>query len=210
MSKKIYLVRHGQTVSNNAGVVQGATDELSELGRKQAEALCQRILSLQFSHLLVSDYTRTRQTIFPALTALSVTPVYTDLVRETRQPSSLIGVSNQDETFLEYYQQWARHAHDPNWHYEDEENFPDIINRVQRLFEQVSSYEGDVLIVSHGRFITYVVMYVITEGKLDWDTWQICRHGFETTNTGISVITYNERYQGYRLLTFNDQAHLGE
>ncbi len=210
MVKKIYLVRHGQTESNSEGIVQGALDGLSARGRAQATALCDRIKKLTFDHLWVSDYERTKQTIAPALDSLSVSPVYTSLVRETKQPTSMVGISNQSEQFLEYYRLVTEHAHDPSWRFEDEETFYDVLARVKEFFTQINDLEGDLLVVSHGRFITYLLMYVITEGKLDWDIWMKCRHGFETTNTGISVVVYNERYQGYRLLTFNDQAHLGE
>jgi hypothetical protein len=39
---------------------------------------------------------------------------------------------------------------------------------------------------------------------------RLCRHGFTTTNTGISILEYSERYQGLKLKTFNDIAHFAE
>ena len=41
---KLYLIRHGETVSNASGTFQGQTNSpLSELGRVQAQRLAERL-----------------------------------------------------------------------------------------------------------------------------------------------------------------------
>ncbi len=210
MAKRVYLVRHGETLSNEQGVIQGSNDELSQAGQTQALALAKRLQAISFQHLIVSDYTRTRQTVAALQPYIAVTPEYSSLVRETKQPSSLVGKSNSSSEFLSYYDKVTENLGNPEWRYEDEETFYDVVKRVSQFIEVVQSREGDVVVVTHGRFIIYTVMYILTEGKLTYDVWRLCRHGFTTTNTGISILEYSERYQGLKLKTFNDIAHFSE
>jgi len=208
--KKIYLVRHGETNHNAEGIVQGSDSVLSARGEQQAIVLASRLKTLAFEHLLVSDYVRTKQTILPLLQCSTVIPEYTPLLRETKQPTELIGISNSSEEFLTYYKNMSDNISNPEWRFSDEETFYDVVKRVKDFLQYAENKAGDVLAVSHGRFIIYVVMYIITEGKLDYETWLSTRHGFQTSNTGITVLEFSERYNSWKLLTFNDQAHFAE
>lgn len=208
--KKIYLVRHGETNHNVNGIVQGADSILSEKGEQQAKVLASRLEHLDFDTLLVSDYTRTRQTVEPLLEKISITPEFTPLLRETKQPSTLVNTPNTSEAFLNFYQAATEHISDPLWRYSDEETFYEVIERAKRFISYAESKSGDIVAITHGRFIVYVVMYILTEGKLNYETWLLTRHGFQTTNTGVTVLGYNEKFSSWRLLTFNDQAHFAE
>ncbi len=210
MAKRIYLVRHGQTNDNATHTVQNAESVLSSKGEQQAAVLAERLRHLSFQHLFVSDYVRTRQTVAPLLQHISIEPAYTALARETKMPSQFIGISNQSEEFQAFYKSASEHQSDPEWRFADEETFYDVVNRVQKFFELITTQEGDVLVLTHGRFLTYMVMYVITKGNLTYDIWSHCRHGFETSNTGITVLEYNEKWSDWRLLTWNDHAHFAE
>lgn len=210
MAKKIYLARHGQTNDNVTHTVQNAESVLSSKGEQQAVVLAERLKHVSFQHLFVSDYVRTRQTVAPLLQHLSIEPIYTPLARESKMPSEFIGISNQSDAFQAYYKIASEHIDDPAWRYSDEETFYDVVARAQKFFELVTSQEGDVLVVTHGRFLTYMVMLVLTKRDLTFDIWSRCRHGFETSNTGITVFEYNEHWSDWRLLTFNDHAHFAE
>jgi broad specificity phosphatase PhoE len=208
--KKVYLVRHGETNANIHGIVQGATEELSPTGIVQARILADRLKNINFTNLVVSDYVRTRQTVDFLLPFTNCVPEYTALVRETKQPSSLVGVSNSSEEFLQYYDEATVKLSDPHWRFSDEETFYDVVERVKKFFLHIDTLEGDTVVVTHGRFIIYVVMFVLSGEKLDYAIWNSCRHGFQTSNTGITTIAYNERYESWKLVTFNDQAHFAE
>ena len=210
MVQNIYLARHGETNDNVNRIVQGGDSVLSVRGEQQAVVLAERLKTLSFQHLIVSDYIRTRQTVVPLLPHISIVPEYTSLVRETKQPTSLVGISNQSEEFRSYAVQVGDHLSDPTWRFEDEENFFDVIERVQQFFTSLEKRDGDVLVVTHGRFIIYLVMYVLTGGNLTPDVWNTCRHGFETTNTGITHFRFNTQRTEWKLLTFNDQSHFAE
>ncbi len=158
----------------------------------------------------MSDYKRTKETVAPLLPHIDIVPEYTAIVRETKQPSSLVGTVNTSVAFQKYAQLVSENLHDPEWRFEDEETFYDVVERVKNFFAMMQDKEGDVLVVTHGRFIIYIVMYTLTGGQLTYDVWEKCRYGFQTTNTGITQLWFNDEFQSWRILTFNDQAHFAE
>ena len=58
----IYLIRHGQTPSNAARVMQYPDTPLSESGVLQAQRLGERLREVGIRHILSSDYARARAT----------------------------------------------------------------------------------------------------------------------------------------------------
>ena len=60
---RIYMTRHGETVWNAEGRIQGHTDiDLSPRGRTQAQALGQRLEDVDFDAVYSSDLIRARET----------------------------------------------------------------------------------------------------------------------------------------------------
>ena len=58
----IYLIRHGETAGNAAGVVQMPETPLSERGLEQAEHLGARLAEAGIGQILTSDYARAEMT----------------------------------------------------------------------------------------------------------------------------------------------------
>lgn len=65
MSKKIYIIRHGQTDYNLRGVVQGSgvDSSLNETGRKQAEAFFKAYQQVPFDKIYISTLKRTMESV---------------------------------------------------------------------------------------------------------------------------------------------------
>jgi broad specificity phosphatase PhoE len=60
---ELIIVRHGETESNLAGLLQGQQDGvLSEKGRLQAKAVAEMLRNEHFSHLFSSDLMRAKET----------------------------------------------------------------------------------------------------------------------------------------------------
>jgi 2,3-bisphosphoglycerate-dependent phosphoglycerate mutase len=75
MSHHLTLLRHGESVANRAGVVQGQMDSpLSDLGRRQAECVAREWLSegLRFDHVITSPLLRACETAEVIATRLGV------------------------------------------------------------------------------------------------------------------------------------------
>jgi broad specificity phosphatase PhoE len=208
--KTIYLVRHGETESNAASLVQDGTSVLSEKGIQQAKVLAERLRHLKHEHILVSDYVRTKQTIEPFLAYTSVQPVYSHLVRETKRPSVFVGTNSESDAYQAFLKLTDENIFDESWHHSDEENFYDIVARVKEFFTYIDSVEGDTIVVSHGRFITFITMYVILNGHLTPEVWLHAKYSFQPLNTGITMLRFVEKHQHWALRTFNDHAHFAE
>jgi 2,3-bisphosphoglycerate-dependent phosphoglycerate mutase len=81
---EIYLIRHADAVPDAEDLRPGGYDAqyLSALGRKQSEALRERLRSTHFDAIYVSPLVRTRQTALPLAAALGL-PV--EAIRELRE-----------------------------------------------------------------------------------------------------------------------------
>ncbi len=205
--KKIYFVRHGQTVANAAGLVQDAHDPLNDAGRAQAIVLAERAAKISFSELIVSDYERTRETVEPLLSLTECVPEYSPLFREVRRPSEFFGQSNDTEGYRSFLSAWSEHLEDANWHHSDEENFHDLTERAAAATERLLSTESDILVISHGMFIRFLVQKLVFGEHFTPSLWRRAQYRLSTSNTGITVV----RYDGdWSLLTWNDHAHFAE
>lgn len=208
--KTIYIVRHGETDSNAASLLQDGTSVLSEKGKQQAHLLADRLQHLKHEHIIVSDYIRTRQTVAPLLEKTTIMPIYSPLLREIRRPTQFIGTSNKSFEYKDYKNKAGEHVADPYWYFADEENFFDIKNRIDEFMKYVDTLDGNIIAISHGRFITFLTLYIITGGNITPDIWQSSMHNLAMKNTGITAICYDTEHQHWLLKTFNDHSHFAE
>ena len=81
---ELYLIRHGDALPDAEDLRPGDYDaqHLSELGRKQARALAERLRGTQFDALYTSPLQRTRQTAEPLEAALSMQATVVPDLRE--------------------------------------------------------------------------------------------------------------------------------
>lgn len=208
--KHIYLVRHGETTHNAAGLVQDELTQLSTVGHEQATLLAKRLNTISFQHVLVSDYVRTRQTADYITLQDGVSIEFSTLVREQRRPSEFLNQSNTTNEFWQFLEQEEHHLGDPKWHWSDEENFYDVLSRVEKTFDHVTKSTGDTVIVTHGRFIIFFTAFMLFGQQLTPSIWKMCKSNFTTNNTGLTVFDYNDHFDNWRLKTYNDIAHFAE
>ena len=81
---RLFLLRHGQTHGNVSGALDTAYPGLglTDLGRRQATAAGKALADEGIGTIAVSTLTRTHQTAEPVATALGLTPVEHDGLRE--------------------------------------------------------------------------------------------------------------------------------
>lgn len=208
--RKIYIVRHGQTDTNELDIVSGENGVLSEKGKQQAYKLAERFLHVNFEHLLASDYERAVETASFIAEAKGKTLVTEPLVRELGRPTEFLGKSRTSPEYLAFLNTFDENINDPNWHFSDEENFFDIFKRVEELFVKLEALEGDVVIVSHARIIALMTLFVLMGKKLIPDVWKMGMKNVIVSNTGITTFVYNEKNKHWQLEMFNDRAHFAE
>jgi broad specificity phosphatase PhoE len=100
------------------------------------------------------------------------------------------------------------HLGDEDWHYSDEENLFDWKARAERVRNQLESAEGEtILVVSHGHFLKVLTGHLLFGDLYSPDIYLRTYHNMTMSNTGISEFVLDSE-QGWRLITWNDRAHL--
>ena len=151
-----YLVRHGQTDMNVAGLLQGQSNSiLTEKGREQAKTLAKELKSVKFDLIFSSDLLRARDTADIIATEHKLATQTSKLLRE-RSWGRLEGKPrNVLEQFDEIYKNLSEEEKFVYKSYEDIENDEELTSRFITFIREVAtSYPGKtILLVSHGSAI---------------------------------------------------------
>ena len=147
---RLFLVRHGQTVHNVAGIAQGWTDSaLSLSGQQQVARLAERFAAEEPDAIFSSPLQRALTTAQAIARATGVAIQTLDDLREMSygrwEGQSFLNVRRDDE---EIYQQWIT---DPDAACPGGESHNDVLRRVQRAVEQIAGHR--VVVVTHGTAI---------------------------------------------------------
>jgi broad specificity phosphatase PhoE len=146
----VYLARHGESDWNAANRFQGHSDRpLTDLGRRQAEALAEVVAQENVDAIYSSPLIRALETarIVAARTGLEV--IELDGLREV-DTGSWSGLSRAEvqERFPEGFERWI--AGGSGW--EDGETYEEMGERVLGAIRAIAAAHpsGRVLVVSHG------------------------------------------------------------
>lgn len=154
MTRRLILLRHGQTEYNATSRMQGQLDtELSELGQRQAEAAAQVLREQNITHIYSSDLTRAARTagVVAGLTGVEVS---TDRrLRETHLGEWQAKTHHEIDTL--YPGARAQWRHDPQWAPPGGESRVEVARRARQLVNELMVSLGDweqgtVLLVAHG------------------------------------------------------------
>ncbi|SME97920.1 histidine phosphatase family protein [Pseudobacteriovorax antillogorgiicola] len=197
---EIYLLRHGQTVSNTLKRIQGQSDSsLTPSGLEQTERLAQRLAPLQFAALYSSPLGRAYETA-------NVLGRYLDL-KAQKEPrfqeisfGSVEGLTWSDvkEAHPELCEQWRQHVN--HIALPDGESRDQAMERfTTALGELVQRHQGErIAIVTHGGVLAALFARIlgIPSGKRP-----LCM----IENASINILRYRD---GWKIKTWGDVAHL--
>jgi broad specificity phosphatase PhoE len=208
MTKIVYFVRHGETYANKNHLVNSFDVELTEHGLVQADTIGKRCAHLGVDTLLVSDMVRTKQTADAIRRYVDLEPIYSSLLREYQRPKDLAGMSLDSEEYKTFLTKEAENLDNPSWRQGDGEIFIELRDRVRESLKFIlKQNEDSVLVVTHGHFLRTVVVHVLSNGEFTGEQWLQLSRGLLITNTGITVLKHDDTR--WKLLTWNDHAHLG-
>ena len=159
-----YIVRHGETLSNNINCLQGhLPGKLTDKGRKQSEALARYLKDIHFDAIVSSDLTRARQAALEISRFHSSAPEYTAQCRE-RCYGDFEGSSRTD-FFAQERSRDNYHAIRPK----NGESLSDVFARVSHFFQDLRrSFPGKrVLIVSHGDFVRIAIGVLLNKTVIE-------------------------------------------
>lgn len=208
MEKHVYLVRHGESEENAGRVIFGREAALTELGRKQADVVGERIGRIGVEAVFSSTFPRAIETARAIAPHVGKEPEQNALLGEHLLPSRVHGMHlDHPEVRTMFTELYG--SNDPHYRNGDEETFAELAARAQATLEFFESHEASRLCaVTHGIFLRMLVG-VVCFGKLfTREQWNCIRFAFQTTNTGITYIRRDDT-GAWKLITWNDQAHLG-
>lgn len=193
---KIYIVRHGQTLFNLKGRVQGVCDSpLTQLGIDQAISVGKSLRSIDF----VSAYSSTSERAID-------TANYIIGDREIKL-TSLKGLKEMNFGSLEAEYEKDVMAPDGSTHQKGFVEFGGENRQMvqDRMIETLTSIaqdhpSGNVLVVSHGGAIMNALIGVDTEKVEEYRT-----QGRHIENCSVSIIEYKENK--FYLDTFSDVSY---
>lgn len=200
MTRKLfYFIRHGESILNAQRIRQSSEGSLSEKGKIQAEATGIRLAHHPFKVILSSPYVRTKETaeIVKKCHARPLPIEYSDLLKERRNPSEIIGKSIDDPKVRQIVDTIDKSYHYDDFRYSDEENFLDLKRRARMLLEYLSNRkENYALIVTHGIFLRMIVAYIMFGEKLTASNYNVLSFLNESNNAAITVCEYKKGWFG--------------
>lgn len=214
--KRVYFVRHGESISNTEGVVQGLFDSLSPEGERQALRIAERAQNIDFSALISSDATRARMTADAISQATNIPVIDSELFREVKRPTSLVGIVHTREEYTSFLQAEYDNRNNPLWRYEDEETYGDLCTRAQAALQYITDHTAEeMMVVTHGHFCRFLLATMVIDTKLTPDLWHLFATRFAVTNTGVTIashepLPWNTEVKKWRIISWNDHAHFAE
>lgn len=214
LPKRIYFVRHGETILNKAHIRQDSIGELNEEGKKQAQETGVRLSKMHIQHMYVSPYERTIETAGIINNFVHTPFTYTPLLAERRNPSEIIGKKYDDLAVEKIVNQIDLSNHDAGYRYSNEENFTDLQNRAKKLLKYLASRPyTTVLCVTHGIFLKMVLAHISYGEKLTPLILATLTYLTTVDNAGITLVTYNPwkalvGKKTWDIVVFNDIAQI--
>lgn len=183
----LYLIRHGESVANKSGIIQGRMEfPLSEAGEKQAKLLGDFFASKSIDYLYTSDLKRAYDTALAISANIPIDAIKWDQLRE-------IGLGPlEGKTREEIYLQFPHVKDTPSLlttGLEGTEKAPELTIRFKNVLDQLldGHKHKTVALVSHGGFISIFLMYVMFGEK-----WPEAHRPFVIGNTGVTKIEFIE------------------
>lgn len=194
----MYCVRHGESVFNAEGRIQGQQNPpLSELGRQQAQVVSQRLAALPIEAIYASPLERARTTAEPLAEALGL-----EIKTDERLKEINVGVfqgmlwSEVREQHPEFAEKWA--SQDPDYVIPQGESRRQLMLRGAEVLQHIHDQgHQQVAVVAHGAILSaaFKALFGIP----------VELNPFSLHNASITKIKWDGEF---RLKTFNHIQHL--
>ncbi len=206
--KRVYFVRHGEAEGNKQGFAQTANTPLTQIGYQQAQKVAERFTHLPVDIVFASVMDRAQQTASCIAQVKGLDVVSTEFFHEFTRPTSVQGAAHTSEVYQAYMMSERKHYTDPQWRFEDGENFADVLQRVSDGISMLEARgEEHMVVVSHGRLLRFIASFLLHQKQLTADIELRTSQSMRMTNTGITLFEYDTQWT---LVTWNDHAHFAE
>ncbi len=207
--KTVYFVRHGSTPPLEVEAYQEHETPLSPRGLKQAETVAKRFVGIDLDIIISSEMARARETadIIAAVKGKAVER--SSAFNEILRPSAIRGKHRSDPDVARIFEEITQNFGDADKRHSDEENFFDLKERARVAIRFLEARpEERILVVTHGVFLKMMMTAMAFGDSATPDEFKRIDKFLFPGNTGITKCTFREGR--WRLMTWNDDAHLGE
>lgn len=191
---KLWLVRHGETEANVAGLYSGhAPTPLTDKGQMQARRLGEMLNQVPFDRVLCSELERTQQTAHLLLGArqipLAAHPLLNEMFFGDWEMRHHRDLQVEDKANYEAWCADWQHAAPTNG-----ESFADFSQRVQAFADELADYNDEnLLIVSHQGVLSLLTALLL--GMPTASMWH-----FRIDHGAWSVIDFSAQFVTLRVL----------
>jgi broad specificity phosphatase PhoE len=202
ITKKIYLIRHGQTDFNLKNIVQGSgvDTHLNEVGRRQAEAFFNAYKHVPFNKVYTSDLKRSKQSVqhFIDLGIPQVSLVGLNEISWGTKEGHRVTIE-EDQYYHFMLSEWQKGR---TWmRIEGGESPNDVMKRMKPAVDYIMSKtdETTILICMHGRAMRMLLCHLLNYPLR-------CMDMFEHQNLCLYLLNYSGSM--FSVEKHNDTEHL--
>ncbi|HSY61269.1 MAG TPA: histidine phosphatase family protein [Cytophaga sp.] len=197
-TKKIYLVRHGQTEFNKKGIVQGSAvnSSLNDIGRAQAHAFYQAYKHVPFDVVYTSALNRSIESVQAFIDA-SIPHYIRPGLNEISwgEMDGKLATTTEHNEYKDLLARWQQG--DVEFKMWGGESPVDVQKRQEPVIQEIlnSNYET-ILMCMHGRAIRILLSLVTKTSLAEMDRFEhgnLCLYLLEGTVKEIKVISSNDQ-----------------
>jgi broad specificity phosphatase PhoE len=208
LEKKIYFIRHGETILNAKKIRQGEDGGLSKDGVLQAREVGEYLSSCDIKKIFCSPYQRAIETAQEVMKTVKAPIEYNPLLSERRNPSKIVGLAFDDPLAKQAIAFMDKSFHDPDSRWDDEENFQDLKERAIKLRDFLQkNITSNNLCITHGIFLKMFLCVLIHGESLDVKTYVKMTIFTPVHNTSITIVKYkplNFFSNPWEIITFDN------
>ena len=197
-TKKIYLIRHGQTEYNLQGIVQGSgvDSSLNDLGRQQALAFYESYKHVPFTKIYTSALRRTLESVQPFIDKgipYEQLKGLNEISWGTKEGQRI--TPEEDAYYHWMLDQWQLgNTHE---RIEGGESPEDVTRRQKEALNYIMSKndESTILVCMHGRAIRILLCRLLNYPLRCMDIFEhqnLCLYELDFTGTMFSIRRYND------------------
>ncbi len=200
---RLIIIRHGETEWNLEGRIQGHLDSpLTETGRAQAEAIAERVQTVEVNALYSSDLGRAYTTA-QFVSHKTGQVILTDKRLRELYLGKFEGLTEEEveKRFPEEYV-YLKKA-DPGYIYPGGESKEQFSLRVISCLEELMvKHEGEqIVVITHGGALSRLIRYTLGMPVVGSNEYKIC-------NAALNVFSYENKH--WQLEIWGDLSHLTE
>lgn len=196
-SKKIYIIRHGQTDYNLQGIVQGSgvDSPLNSTGLRQAALFYEKYKDLKVQKVYISVLQRTYQSVAQFIEQglpHEKTPALNEI--SWGEYDGKLDTKDQESIYWTIVNRWK--AGDLRAKVAGAENPEEVRDRLLPFVEQLlAGPEQEVLICMHGRAMRVLLSILMAKPLAEMDSFShsnLCLYVLEWKEGAISILSEND------------------